>query len=195
VGTRTKTVPDSELRPLCRTGFIVAALLLAARAVAGETGSAARDLNLLEEPRPEARVVGKLAKDGRFELVRRERFWSLVSASGPNTQQGWVQSFYLTWGEAASGNGGTASRGLAEIVTFGAKRNGNVTATLGVRGLDEEQLKSAQFNAEELKRLEGYGAAPATATRFAGEIPLQAQKLDYLPAPAAGAGPAEGAGR
>jgi len=177
---------------------VLAAVLLAFTARAwAESGTAARELTLYEESRAESKVVGKLAKDAKFELVKRERFWALVSSPGPSgMQQGWVQSFYLNWADTPAGSAPSASRGLAEIVGLGARRNGAVTATLGVRGLDEEQLKSARFNAEELNKLEGYGVQAPVAARFAAEVPLEALKLEYLAAPAAsiGAGAAGGEG-
>jgi len=173
--------------------WVLLILALAGVRASAESGTATRELTLYEEPRAEAKAVGKLAKDAKFEQVKRERFWVLVSSAGPSgSQQGWVQSFYLTWADTPTGNAPSASRGLAEIVGLGARRNGNVTATLGVRGLEEEQLKSARFNAEELNKLESYGVAAPVAARFAAEVPLDALKLDYLAPPGSTPAGAEG---
>ena len=64
------------------------------------------------------------------------------------------------------------------------KRIGALHQALGVRGLDEEQLKSAQFNEPELKRLEALGVARAEGEAFARRGQLQPQKVDYLAPPA-----------
>ena len=163
-------------------------LLLPLMAIAAETGTAARDLNLLEEPRHDAKVVGKLAKDGRFEVIKRDKFWALIAVGA---QQGWVLPFYLSFGEASQGNGSTVGRGLAEIVTLGAKPrdNNQVVATIGIRGISEEDLKSAKFNAEELKTLEGYSVAAPIAAGFAQAEQLAPLQVDYLPAPGSGVSP------
>jgi hypothetical protein len=58
-----------------------------------------------------------------------------------------------------------------------------VVATTGIRGLNEEELKSAKFNETELKLAESFITSPPEAQKFAAQGKLGARKFDYLPAP------------
>jgi hypothetical protein len=160
-----------------RTLVLCAALSLALSASASETGHTTRDLEMRAEPKAGAAVVGSLAKGARFELLKRQMSWAQVSAEG---KQGWVLFFYLLAGEAPKPAGGAA---FAEAWTLGTQRaaqGDRVTATLGVRGIDEEQLRSARFNAEELKRLEAYAVPAQAGESFAQEVALSRRNVSYL---------------
>jgi hypothetical protein len=55
------------------------------------------------------------------------------------------------------------------------------------QGLDEEQLKQAKFNTEELARLEANAVKPADARTRASRSGLVASNLAHLPDPKAAA--------
>ena len=152
---------------------MVTFLLVASTAIA-ESGIAARDLDLRAEPRNDARVVGKLIKDAKFEVLKHQKPWAQVSTG---EQQGWVLFFYLGWAEAPA-PAPVSSRNFSSIFSFGAQRQ-QTTAVLGIRGLDEEELKSARFNADEMNRLESFAVNSGTAGEFAREGQLAPRRLDY----------------
>ncbi len=127
-------------------------------------------------------MVGKIAKGARFEILGDRGAWSQVSAGGVS---GWTLSFYVMKGDPpAQTSLGTK---LGEVWSLGTERRAETSAVLGVRGLDEEQLAAARFNGEELKKLDGFAQSKADAEAFARGGGLTAQKVDYLPAPAAAA--------
>jgi len=158
---------------------VLRALLLAVALLPGaalaEPGYATRELELRAEPVAGAPVTGKVEKGARFEITGQQKAWSQV-VFGATT--GWTLSFYVMKGAPA----GEASLGqrLSEVVSLGSERRSETTATLGVRGLDEEQLKSAQFNEPELKRLEALRVPKAEGESFARRAQLAPQKVDYL---------------
>ena len=155
---------------------VLAALLLwAPQALAGESGFASRDIELRAEPLSGAPVVGRLSKHTRFEIVAEQKAWSQVKAG---ELSGWTLTFYVLKGEPAPQV--STGRRLSELFSLGTERRAETTATIGVRGLDEEQLKSAQFNEPELKRLEAYGLPRGEGDAFARRAELQPQKVDYL---------------
>jgi len=55
-------------------------------------------------------------------------------------------------------------------------------ATTGVRGLNEEELKSAKYNAGEINTLESYTQTAKQDPQFAQSGGLKAVKFPYLPA-------------
>mgnify|MGYP001400071353 CR=1 FL=1 len=56
-----------------------------------------------------------------------------------------------------------------------------MVAVAGLRGLNEEDLKQARFNADELARLDAVGVSAAQAGSFAGQSGLAAVKVPALP--------------
>lgn len=158
-------------------------LALPLAALAGEPGYAIRDLELRAEPRNEAPVIAKLARNGRYELLQRKQVWAQISANG---REGWVLFFYLAVGEAPKPGAGRELGGALGLAT--GRPQGDITAVIGARGLTEEQLKAARFDAEELARLEALRVSRDTAQAWAREGALSPQQVEALAAPASTAG-------
>jgi hypothetical protein len=153
---------------------------LPALAWAGETGYATRELELRAQPVAGAAIAGKVPAGQKFEIVGEEKAWVRVQA-GPVS--GWTLLFYVMKGEP--GQGVNAGRTASELWNLGTDRSkGQITSTIGIRGIDEEQLKAAHFNGEELKRLESQLVAKDAGDAFAREGGLEARKVADLPEPA-----------
>lgn len=163
-----------------RWPLLLMGLALSCPALAGESGYLTREVELKAAPSQSAGLVARLAKHTKVEVLVEQRAWAQVK-SGETT--GWMLSFYVMKGEPAPQV--SWGRRLSSAWSFGTDRKVNTSATIGVRGLDEEDLKSAQFDEVELKRLEGLSLAPAEGERFAGQGSLVPQRLEYLPPPAA----------
>jgi hypothetical protein len=77
------------------------------------------------------------------------------------------------------------SRGTASL--FGQREleddDGNLTATVGVRGLSEADLKKARPNRVELQVLKGYSVSDNSALQFAQAGGLKVQTVRELPKP------------
>jgi hypothetical protein len=165
---------------MSRLRLLLLGLALAFPALAGEAGYLTREVELKAAPSQSAGAVGKLAKHTKVEVLAEQRSWAQVKA-GETT--GWMLSFYVMKGEPAPPV--SWGRRLSSAWSFGSDRKVNTSATIGVRGLDEEDLMSAQFDELELKRLEGLSLAPSEAERFAGQGGLRPQRVDYLATPPA----------
>lgn len=158
---------------------VLAAFAAAPLAALAEPGYASRDVELKAEPAGTARVVGTLQKGAKFEIVGEKGAWSQVKAEGLS---GWTLSFYVMKGEPAAQV--SLGQRLGEVWTLGTERRAETSATLGVRGLDEDQLRAAQFNAQELRRLEALAVAAPEGEAFARKAALVPLKVDYLAPPA-----------
>src|SRR3546814_3407621 len=75
----------------------------------------------------------------------------------------------------AAQEGGDAN---VRAVFTGQAGKGRVTETAGVRGLDESTLKSASFDAGELKAMEGNRVTPEAAASHARAQGWDATRLD-----------------
>jgi hypothetical protein len=160
------------------------AFVLLVGVAAAETGYATRDLELRAEPKSDSAAVGSLAKGGRYELIRQHQAWSEVNAGG---KKGWVLSLFLMAGDPPQER--SVGRTLSDLVSLGTERagKGQMTSTIGVRGLDEDELKSARPNAEELRKLESYAVPPEAGEALARQGQLGRRSLAYPEAPSSGA--------
>ena len=151
-------------------------LLLSAAAGAAESGTALKADELKAEPYRDAKTVAKLASGDKLDILGRNGGWLQVkSAKG----SGWVRMLSVRTGSARKGTG--EASGLLGLAS-GRAGTGQVVATTGIRGLNEEELKAAKFNEKELKLDESYGVSRAAAQKFAAQGKLVARKFDYLPA-------------
>lgn len=61
---------------------------------------------------------------------------------------------------------------------------GQIVATAGIRGLDEEKLRTAQFDAAQVSQLESLAISADAARSFAAQGGLSSRPVAYLPDPA-----------
>ena len=159
------------------TVSLAALLLSIGPAFGGEGGTVLKADELRAEPYRDARKVGSLTTGDKVEILDRQGGWFQVnSAKG----KGWVRMLSIRRGEPRKGGGDAAAAvGLAT----GRAGTGQVVATTGIRGLNEEQLKAAKYNEAELKNAESFATTRAGAQKFAAEGKLVPRKVEYLPSP------------
>lgn len=140
-------------------------------------GTMIKDEDMKASPSATAPKVASLAKGSAVEILGREGGWTQVRAS---KRTGWVRILSVR-GEVSSGS-------AADLAALTARREGQVVAVAGLRGLNEEELKSARFNAQELLLMDRYRADEAEATGFARAANLVRRQVPYLPDPKPAAG-------
>jgi hypothetical protein len=79
----------------------------------------------------------------------------------------------------------SAGAGVGDLAAITAQRDRQVVAVAGLRGLTEDDLKGAKFNANEMLWLDRYQANQAEAVRFARAGNLVSKRVEYLPKPKA----------
>lgn len=153
-------------------------LLLALQPVlAVESGTALKADAIKKEPYSDAQTVGTLGVGDKVNILKKDGGWlNVKSAKG----SGWVRMLSIRKGDAKKGKGVLDSfKGLAS----GRAGTGKVVATTGVRGLNEEELKAAKFDANELNLAESYLTSKADAQSFANQGQLKPLSINYLPVP------------
>lgn len=148
-----------------------------AAAAYAEPVTVERDSVLRAEPRIDAGVAGNLAKGATGDAVARQGAWVQVRSG---TLTGWLYSFNVRFGAVNSGASSGGGGGSALGRVFGPRQQVNVTATIGIRGLDEEDLKQAHFDEGQMRQLDGYAASREQAAAQAGESGLSAVRVEYL---------------
>lgn len=154
-------------------------ILVVSLAYGAESGTALKADTLRTEPFADAKSAGSMARNDKLVILEKKGAWLKVKAPKAS---GWVR--LLSVKRATSGKSNEAA-GVLNVAS-GRAGTGQVVSTTGVRGLNEEELKSARFNEEETKKLESYTMSKEQAQQFAAEGGLKPVKLGYLPKPASG---------
>lgn len=158
----------------------ILALSLASSLALAAPGVALKDENMLSTPSSTAAAVGKMTKGVSVDIKAKQGGWLQVQVG---KTQGWVRLLSVRAGSGGVGSNGLAGvAGVAGAVTQKSDSS-RVVAVAGVRGLNEEDLKGAKFNADELARLEGYTVTSAQAKAFADKSGLKPQQVSSLPKP------------
>ena len=152
----------------------LAVMLLIALPAAAQQVTLERDSPLYAEPRLEAAQVMQLKQGATGEVVGKEGAWLNLKTAGGS---GWLFSFNVRFqGQKSGGDGGGSALGRV----FGPRQNVNVTASIGIRGLDEQDLKQASFNDAQIKLLDSYTASKQAAEDGARATGLAPVTVDYL---------------
>jgi hypothetical protein len=154
----------------------LAALLLFAGPVAAQKVTLERDSTLYGEPRLESAQIAQLRQGATGEVIAKQGAWlNLKTASG----NGWLFSFNVRF-ESESAEKSASGGGSALGRVFGPRQRVSVTSTIGVRGIEEEDLKQATFDAEQTKLLDKYVATKEAAEKGALGTGLSRVSVDYL---------------
>lgn len=136
----------------------------------------------------------------KVDILGKQRGWVHIRLQDTPDTDGWVRFSRIrtvpgpaqgvsttadTADEPSKSSGGLSglARGITGWLGGGSgrkSRQGGATSTIGIRGLNPDDLKTARANPAQLKRLHGHQVSAAAAEQFAGELDLHAQSLSYL---------------
>jgi SH3 domain-containing protein len=136
-----------------------------------------RDSPLYSEPSLDSAPVTQLKQGSSGEVLGKQGGgWLNLKTPGGT---GWLFTFNVRF-PSQKPEGGDAGSGSALGQVFGPRRSASVTSTIGVRGLEEEDLKQASFNAGQMKQLDDYAVSKRAAEQGARAAGLAPAKVDYL---------------
>jgi hypothetical protein len=161
--------------PVFVAGAVLAAVLGATSAVAQQV-TLERDSPLYAEPRLDAGQTAQLKQGATGEVVGKQGGWLNLKTAGGT---GWLFSFNVRFPAQKAGEG---ESGAALGQVFGPRRSVSVASSIGIRGLEEEDLRQARFDAGQIKLLDGYVASKQAAEEAARAAGLAPVKVDYMDA-------------
>ena len=169
---------------MARKGFLTsvafALALFSAAAVAATTGTVYKKTVLRTKPYLDAPARLTLASGSQVTVLERNGGWLLVK---DGTRSGWVRMLDVRTGSAAGATSvSVIGKGTVQLAT-GRAGSGNVVATSGIRGLDEESLGKAEANAAQLAELKTLAASESVARAYAKRVGLKARTVAALPTP------------
>ena len=145
-------------------------------------GTLSRDQVLRAEARDDATIVLKLKKGAAVDVLLREGAWYRIEQNG---QQGWIRLYWVRTGNAkVAAAGARPIRSMADTLAAARSRRNRtqISASIGVRGISEAELKGAHYDAAQMQKLDSYAVGTAAAARFAAAGPVQSRSVDELPA-------------
>lgn len=141
-----------------------------------------RDTQLRSAPADNAPVVAPVkANTPVTRQPERQGAFVQVQVDG---KTGWLHMFDIgsPASAAASSGGGNVLRGLGSM--FARPTSTTVsTTTVGIRGLDANDIANAQPNVSAVTTAEGMRVSAADAQQFAARSQLRAQSVEELPVP------------
>ena len=142
------------------------------QAAAAETGVALKADQLRADTFSDAKVVGSVSKNDAVEILNKKGAWLQIKSAG---KTGWVRLLTVK----RNNTGGNNVAGVVGVAT-GRSGTGKVVSTTGIRGLSAEDLKTAQFNEAETKKLESYTVNADDAKQFASSGGLSSRSYPYF---------------
>ena len=141
------------------------------------SGTLLRDESLRTQPSATAAVSARVTRGTAVDIVTRKGGWLQVQTA---RSKGWVRLLSVR-----AGQGGSGGAGLGDVVGVATRRSNpsRVVSVAGVRGLNEEELRQAQFNPEELARLNDQAVTPSQARSHASKAGLVAVNVPSLSKP------------
>jgi hypothetical protein len=131
-----------------------------------------KDEDLKSAPSTTATKVSSVSKGSAVEVLERQGGWTRIRV-GERT--GWVRILSV--------RASVSTSGVGDLAALATRRDNQVVAVAGLRGLNEEELKGAKFDPEALKLLNSFRAKPAEAKQFARAANLEQRQVPYLPEP------------
>lgn len=163
----------------------VLALPVMATAALAESGTVLRATQLAAEPYADAASRGVVRGDSAVEILERDGGWYRVRTA--DKREGWVRLSNVRLGEAAAAD--EAGGFWASVFSFtGRAQTRTASATTGIRGLSEEEIRDAVPDNAAVERLAQFAPDDAETRRFAADIGLAKRDVKALPekAPAKG---------
>lgn len=162
----------------------LAGALLGAPPVGAETGTLVRASELKTEPFTDSATIARLAEQSQVEVLKRQGAWARVRA---REGEGWLRLLSLRLGggsvPAARAESADSRLEAAALSLLGVGPKPQPNVATGVRGLSEEDLKSARPNPRELERMNQYAVSRRDARAFAESAKLGEQNIEYVAAP------------
>lgn len=164
----------------------VALLAIAAPVVAAEKGVVIRPGDLLAQPFIDAAKSGPLAANQPVTILLRKGAWVQVEAGG---RTGWVRTLNVRMEAPPSQPQPAAGKSAASRPSINSLRSPSAmlrtgssgrTVTTGVKGLDEEDIRQASINYQQLDQLAALGVPADEAKASAAQSKLAEVDMDYL---------------
>ncbi len=176
--------------------IVVICLIATVSASASEDAVVVREAVVFSKASSASERIAEIAAGTRVNVFSRKGGWKEIF-SEEQAIIGWVRGYQVregNYGVETSSHSKSDSRGfLAGLASLSRRASGffksnsnstsSGTATIGVRGLSEEEIRSAQADFVELEKMKGFASNGSRASAFANKGKLKAKKVAYIHGP------------
>lgn len=124
-------------------------------------------------PDSKSAVLRRIEKGAQVRLLTSQGGWSQISSGG---KSGWVRILSVS-------SPVTESVGFSDLGALGKTPQGKVVAVAGTRGLDQDTLRLASYDAAEVALLHTFAISRAAAEQFGQAAGLRVRAMPYIDAP------------
>lgn len=178
---------------MLKTFLLISMLSLLLLPAQAEDGVIIRVSTVYSKADSGSEKIGSLAAGSTVNVFSRNGGWKEVFSEKQNLI-GWVRSYQVREGlvKTEIKNEAEDSRGfLSGLVSLSRRATGffgggddsagsSRTATIGVRGLSEEEIKASKPDLRELKKLQSFSSSKSRMRTFASAGGLSAQKVKHI---------------
>jgi uncharacterized protein YgiM (DUF1202 family) len=157
--------------------LLLTTLLMSVAAQAVENGTTIKSDALKTAPFADAEVIATLSPGSKVEILKKEGGWYQIKS---HQGSGWIRLLSIRRSAGKTPSAGSELSGLAALAS-GRSGTGRVVATTGIRGLNEEELKAAEYDEKQVKLTESFATSRAEAQKFAAGGRLTPRQMAYLP--------------
>ena len=181
----------------CLIPILFALILAAWPVMAGDEGIVVRTSPLFASANYSSKRIGQVEAGTAVSIERRVGGWKRIVLAMP-ALDGWVRSYQVRDAATAPAlrteESGSDSRGFLDgLASFsrkassffrsGSQRTSSSSATIGVRGLSEDEIKSARADFDEFGKLRLFASDAARAAKFARQGGLRAIRVPHVAGP------------
>lgn len=132
--------------------------------------------DLYSKPDKTSAVQTQLAEGTTITIHQRQGNWYQISSEG-SSDKGWVRSYFVQ----KQSSEGWLQR-MKRFMRGDNPAHSTAMATIGIRGLGPGDVKKAQPDPAELKKLESFKQDINAGLAYASSAPLKSQEISYLQA-------------
>ncbi len=190
-------IDTNSRKPAGKLAVLLMLLSLVGTATA-QDGTIVRNSKLFKTPSYSANPIAELAIGSEVSSSLRRGGWKKIKVKKTG-QSGWIRGYTMRAGvssaqvrQVTTKKSGSVSGGLSSLTRgisslFGGADNsnqnqGNLTTTVGIRGLSAKDIESAVPDRAATKQMIAYQISPARARKFAGAVKLNRNKMKHLKA-------------
>ena len=164
-------------------------------AYTADQGVIVRQAKVYPEANSRKKSIAKIAAGTTVKVFSRKGGWKEIYVEKQDVI-GWIRSYQVREGlygkPEIKQDAEPDSRGfLSGLASFSRKASGFFggnktsagsagTATIGVRGLSEEEIKNAKPDLKELEKMQGFGSSKSRMAEFVSAGKLSANKVKHL---------------
>lgn len=160
------------------SGFFLA--IATSLTVASQPAITYTNTPLKSEPYLDSETISELEKGTAIEILSRKGGWYQIKST---KESGWLKIYSVRLNKSVSAMEKSGDSGIEQAGNFlitGRSGSNSVSASTGIRGLDEENLNAAKPDSEAIEQLDRLTPTQDEISNFSHRRRLNSNQIDYF---------------